>query len=103
MQALGSRSISFQGQYYRFDDAPFILEPVQKPHPPLWYGVFNAESTEWAAGAGVNVVTNLPAAAVGAINDRHRRAWAKLSNSPEHPPFMGMKRHLEGAETDPDA
>jgi alkanesulfonate monooxygenase SsuD/methylene tetrahydromethanopterin reductase-like flavin-dependent oxidoreductase (luciferase family) len=58
MQALGSRSVTFKGEYYTFDDVPFIFEPVQKPHPPLWYGVFNAESTEWAAKTGINVVTN---------------------------------------------
>src|SRR5207237_538899 len=99
MKALASRSVSIRGEHYRFDDAPFILEPVQKPHPPLWYGVFNAESTEWAAGAGVSVVTNLPAAAVRAITDRYRGHWAKLGKSPEHIPFMGMNRHMVVAET----
>jgi alkanesulfonate monooxygenase SsuD/methylene tetrahydromethanopterin reductase-like flavin-dependent oxidoreductase (luciferase family) len=103
MQALGSRSISFRGEYYQFDDSPFILEPVQKPHPPLWYGVFNAESTEWAAGAGVNVVTNLPAAAVRAITDRYRAHWAKLGRDPKRIPFMGMNRHIVVAETDREA
>src|SRR5438309_6377912 len=103
IKALGSRSISFQGQYYRFDDAPVILEPVQKPHPPLWYGVFNAESTEWAAGAGVNVVTNLPAAAVRAITDRYRGHWARLGRDAKRIPFMGMNRHIVVAETDREA
>src|SRR5260221_5833422 len=78
MKALASRSVSFSGEYYSFDDAPFILEPVQKPHPPLWYGVFNAESTEYAAGAGDNVVTNLPAAAVRAVPHRYPQHPAAL-------------------------
>jgi len=86
MKALASRSVSFRGEHYRFDDAPFILEPVQKPHPPLWYGV-----------------TNLPAAAVRAITDRYRGHWAKLGKSPEHIPFMGMNRHMVVAETDREA
>jgi len=103
MKALGSRSVSFRGEYYAFDDVPFILEPVQKPHPPLWYGVFNAESTEWAAGAGVNVVTNLPAAAVRAITDCYRGHWAKLGKDPRRIPFMGMNRHIVVAETDREA
>src|SRR5258707_6442249 len=90
MKALASRSVSFSGEYYSFDDAPFILEPVQKPHPPLWYGVFNAESTEWAAGAGVNVVTNLPAAAVRAITDRYREHWARGGREAKRIPFIGM-------------
>jgi len=103
MKALGSRSVSFRGEYYQFDDAPFILEPVQKPHPPLWYGVFNAESTEWAASAGVNVVTNLPAAAVRTITDRYRVHWAKRGKDPGRIPFMGMNRHMVIAETDREA
>jgi alkanesulfonate monooxygenase SsuD/methylene tetrahydromethanopterin reductase-like flavin-dependent oxidoreductase (luciferase family) len=103
MKALGSRSVSFRGEYYTFEDVPFILEPVQKPHPPLWYGVFNAESTEWAAGAGVNVVTNLPAAAVRAITGRYRTEWAKLGKDPKRIPFMGMNRHMVIAETDREA
>src|SRR6266705_5807239 len=103
IKALASRSVSFHGEYYQFDDSPFILEPVQKPHPPLWYGVFNAESTEWAADAGVNVVTNLPAAAVRAITDRYREHWARLGREPKRIPFMGMNRHMVIAETDREA
>ena len=103
MKALSSRSVSFQGEYYQFDDVPFILEPVQKPHPPLWYGVFNAESTEWAARTGVNIVTNLPAAAVRAITDRYREHWAKLGKDPKRIPLMGMNRHMVIAETDREA
>jgi len=103
IQALGSRSVTFKGEYYTFDDVPFIFEPVQKPHPPLWYGVFNAESTEWAAKTGVNVVTNLPAAAVRMITDRYRAEWAKLGRDPKRIPFMGMNRHIVVAETDREA
>jgi len=103
MKALVSRSVSFQGTHYKFDDVPIILEPVQKPHPPLWYGVFNTESTEWAARTGVNVVTNLPAGAVRAITERYRAEWAKLGRDPERIPFMGMNRHMVIAETDREA
>src|SRR3989449_11481496 len=92
MKALASKSVSFRGEYYAFDDAPVILEPVQKPHPPLWYGVFNAESTEWAARRGAHVVTNLPAAAVRAITDCYRGHWAKLGQDPPRLPLLGMNR-----------
>lgn len=100
MKALSSRSVSFLGAHYRFDDTPVVLEPVQKPHPPLWYGVFNAESTAWAANLAVNVVTNLPPAAVRAITDRYRAEWAKLGRDPHRIPLMGVNRHVVVAETD---
>ena len=103
MQALTSRSVSFAGEHYKFDESPVILEPVQKPHPPLWYGVFNAESTAWAASLAVNVVTNLTAAAVRPITDRYRAEWAKLGKDPKRIPMMGINRHVVVAETDREA
>jgi len=103
MKALTSRNVSFEGRHYRFDDVPIILEPVQKPHPPLWYGVFNAESTEWAASLAVNVVTNLPPAAVRVITDRYRAEWSKLGKDPGRIPLMGVNRHIVVAETDREA
>jgi len=103
MQALTERSVSFAGEHYRFDDSPLVLEPAQKPHPPLWYGVFNAESTVWAASLGVNVVTNLTAASVRPITDRYRAEWTQLGKDPARIPFMGMNRHVVVAETDGEA
>ena len=103
MKALTSKSVNFEGRYYKFDDAPVVLEPVQKPHPPLWYGVFNAESTAWAASLAVNVVTNLPPAAVRVITDRYRAEWAKLGKDPGRVPMMGVNRHIVVAETDREA
>jgi alkanesulfonate monooxygenase SsuD/methylene tetrahydromethanopterin reductase-like flavin-dependent oxidoreductase (luciferase family) len=103
MQALSSRSVSFEGKYYVFRDAPIILEPVQKPHPPLWYGVFSPQSAEWAVKNGVNVVTNIPAQAVRAITDFYRAEWAKAGKDPARIPLMGMNRHMVIADTDREA
>src|SRR5689334_11753217 len=82
MQALTSRSVTFSGEHYSFHDTPMVLETVQKPHPPLWYGVFSPQSAEWAVRNGVNVVTNIPAPAVRAITDYYRAEWARLGNDP---------------------
>ena len=103
MKALTSRNVSFEGRHYKFDDVPIILEPVQRPHPPLWYGVFNAESTEWTASLAVNIVTNLPPAAVRVITDRYGAEWAKLGKDPGRIPLMGVNRHIVVAETDREA
>jgi len=29
---------TFKGRYYQVTDAPFWPKPVQKPHPPIWFG-----------------------------------------------------------------
>lgn len=103
MQALTSRSVAFKGEHYEFRNSPMILEPVQKPHPPLWYGVFSPQSAEWAVKNGVNVVTNIPSAAVRAITDYYRSEWKTLGNDPARVPLMGMNRHVVIAETDREA
>src|SRR6266513_2827121 len=35
---------------------PLAIPPLQKPHPPLWYGVHSPEAAERAARRGMNVV-----------------------------------------------
>jgi alkanesulfonate monooxygenase SsuD/methylene tetrahydromethanopterin reductase-like flavin-dependent oxidoreductase (luciferase family) len=37
--ALTSERLSFTGAHYRFDDVPMVMRPLQRPHPPLWYGI----------------------------------------------------------------
>jgi len=32
-------SFSFEGKYYRVAECHMTPKPVQKPHPPIWYGV----------------------------------------------------------------
>ncbi|HTL31192.1 MAG TPA: LLM class flavin-dependent oxidoreductase, partial [Tepidisphaeraceae bacterium] len=38
MRGLQSRTLNFEGEFYHFKNVPLVLEPLQKPHPPLWYG-----------------------------------------------------------------
>src|SRR5690348_1538969 len=35
---LTSDTVDFAGKYYRIEGAPVVTRPVQRPHPPLWYG-----------------------------------------------------------------
>src|SRR5258706_11623006 len=44
---------------------PLAIPPLQKPHPPLWYGVHSPEAAEPPGRAGLNVV--------GPDNGRERR------------------------------
>ena len=57
LEGLRSRKLSFEGQIYHFKDIPLALEPFQKPHPPLWYGVHSVESAARAARQQLNVVS----------------------------------------------
>jgi len=103
MQALTSKSVSFEGKHYRFRNVPMLLEPLQKPHPPLWYGLSKLEAIGWAAANRVNVVGNPPAAKVREFTDRYRAEWARLGNDPAQLPFMGFTRHVVIAASDREA
>jgi alkanesulfonate monooxygenase SsuD/methylene tetrahydromethanopterin reductase-like flavin-dependent oxidoreductase (luciferase family) len=30
--------INFEGRHFRFDHVPGHIHPIQKPHPPIWFG-----------------------------------------------------------------
>jgi alkanesulfonate monooxygenase SsuD/methylene tetrahydromethanopterin reductase-like flavin-dependent oxidoreductase (luciferase family) len=75
---------------------PLVLEPLQKPHPPLWYGVGTPENTERPARAGMNIVTNQPAHVAAKLVQHY---WSL------HPGNVagsktGMARHIVVADTD---
>ena len=48
LKAMRERILSFEGTYYRFKDVPNHFAPLQRPHPPIWYGLSNPESAEFA-------------------------------------------------------
>jgi alkanesulfonate monooxygenase SsuD/methylene tetrahydromethanopterin reductase-like flavin-dependent oxidoreductase (luciferase family) len=89
-----SRILDFDGKFYKFRGVPVEIEPLQRPHPPLWYGVAYPDGVVWPAQNRVNVVCNGPAAAVRAITDRYRAEWAAAGNDPSGLPLMGMSRFI---------
>lgn len=103
LKGLGGGELSFVGKYYRYDKVPIELEPFQRPHPPLWYGIGRPDSVPWAARNRVNVVANLPPAPMRAVTDRYRAEWAALGNAPAELPLMGVSRHVVIAETEAEA
>jgi alkanesulfonate monooxygenase SsuD/methylene tetrahydromethanopterin reductase-like flavin-dependent oxidoreductase (luciferase family) len=102
-QALTQGKVDFEGEFYRFKDVPMVLKPVQKPHPPLWYGVTSPEASVWAAVERANIATLVPAHAARAIAERYRAEWAKLGHPQEPAPLVGLIRHVVLAETEAHA
>jgi alkanesulfonate monooxygenase SsuD/methylene tetrahydromethanopterin reductase-like flavin-dependent oxidoreductase (luciferase family) len=103
LKAMRERILTFEGEYYRFKDVPMQLLTLQRPHPPIWYGLSNPESAEFAADNRFNVVSNAAPRAVRVITDRYRAEWAKKGNDPARIPFIGMARHVVIADSDADA
>jgi alkanesulfonate monooxygenase SsuD/methylene tetrahydromethanopterin reductase-like flavin-dependent oxidoreductase (luciferase family) len=100
-QALTQRKVDFEGEFFRYKDVPFELEPYQRPYPPLWYGVISPDSAERAARMRMNFVANSPAKAIRAFTDRYRAAYQPAPNLPA--PKLGMNRFLMLGETEEEA
>ncbi len=104
MMGLTSKVINFEGEHFKFKDVPVELECVQKPHPPIWYGMSAPAAVPWAAQNGVNIVCNGPSLPVKAITDRYREVWLEKFGTDETPmPFMGLGRHIVIADTHKEA
>jgi len=101
LQALTTKSVDFEGEFFRYKNVPFELTPFQNPHPPLWYGIISPDSAERAARAGMNIVANTPAKAVRTFTDRYRTTYQPRPGVPE--PKLGMNRFLMLGESEEEA
>src|SRR4029078_1758506 len=92
LQALTKRRVDFAGEFFRNKTVPSEVECFQKPHPPLWYGVVNADSAERAAKAGMNFISNSTDAVVKAKVARYTSVQqAKPGTSA---PKFGINRYM---------
>ncbi|MBI3196834.1 MAG: LLM class flavin-dependent oxidoreductase, partial [Rhodospirillales bacterium] len=103
LKGLTEKRLSHAGKYFAFDDVPMEMQPVQRPHPPLWYGANSLESADRLAGQGLNVVVGLNAQGVGAFAARYRAAWAALGRDDARLPLIGLSRHVVVGDTDREA
>jgi alkanesulfonate monooxygenase SsuD/methylene tetrahydromethanopterin reductase-like flavin-dependent oxidoreductase (luciferase family) len=99
LKAFTVSTLSWQGRYDQFDNVPMELAPLQKPHPPLWYGAHSPDSAERAARKGLNIVTNDMPGNARAIVARYRDIWSQTQSAAELPK-MGLVRFIVVADTD---
>ena len=103
LRAMAGGELTFEGKYFNFHGVPLEFEPLQRPHPPLWYGIANPKGSAWPAENGVNIVSLAPAPIVREITDRYRAHWADLGRAPEDLPCLGMNRNIVVADSDDEA
>jgi len=101
MKGLTADELTFEGKYYQFRNVPMILKPVQKPHPPLWYGIGVPENAAWPAANDVNVVIIGLRDTARAIVERYRAERERLGK--KEMPLVGVSKHVVVAETDAEA
>jgi alkanesulfonate monooxygenase SsuD/methylene tetrahydromethanopterin reductase-like flavin-dependent oxidoreductase (luciferase family) len=95
--------LTHHGEFFTFDRVPIVVRPIQRPHPPLWYGLRDPESAVWPAANSVNLVVNGPAAMVRKVTDRYRAEWVARGRSERQLPLLGMNRMMVVADSKADA
>lgn len=103
LRALQGGELTFKGEFYRFDAVPIVMEPLQRPHPPLWCGVSTAESAIWAVQQGASIVVNAPAEHARSVIAAYRQSWSTAGRLAANPPFLGISRAIVIAPTDAEA
>jgi alkanesulfonate monooxygenase SsuD/methylene tetrahydromethanopterin reductase-like flavin-dependent oxidoreductase (luciferase family) len=90
------------GVYREPGAAPVELKVscLQKPTPPVWYGVHSPESAERAALRGWQTISLDAADEARACSQAYRRA---LRGTPGFAPMLGLGRFVVVAETDAQA
>jgi alkanesulfonate monooxygenase SsuD/methylene tetrahydromethanopterin reductase-like flavin-dependent oxidoreductase (luciferase family) len=95
--------VTFEGKFFRFDEALPQPKPFQKPYPPIWAAVHSDAAVEFAARNNYNVSQNLDTDEVVARKfDLYRRIWREC-NHPGPMPRIFLQRQVHVAETDEKA
>ena len=103
LKGLTQKVLDHRGKHFTIDNVPMELEPFQKPHPPVWYGVHMPDSAERAARRRLNVVSLDPPAETRLSIERYRSVWAETQGPGAPLPKLGLGRFVVVAPTDAEA
>jgi alkanesulfonate monooxygenase SsuD/methylene tetrahydromethanopterin reductase-like flavin-dependent oxidoreductase (luciferase family) len=101
--------IDYSCDRFTFKDTPVVIKPLQRPHPPLWYGLRGDHGPLFAARHGMNGVTLGPDERIAGILRAFRGHWAahaedrKRCQSPVQTPLVGAMRAMFVADSDDEA
>jgi len=108
-KGLTTDKLTYEGPFYKYENVPIALSPLQKPTPAFWYGSSGAEGSTWAGQEGLHFVTLGPTPFAKANLDTYREHFAKhgkpLNPKPEFAGgvALGVQRHIFVDETDEKA
>jgi alkanesulfonate monooxygenase SsuD/methylene tetrahydromethanopterin reductase-like flavin-dependent oxidoreductase (luciferase family) len=102
LNGLTHRMLDFHGKYFNFDDVPMEMQPLQQPHPPIWYGAHAPDSAARAARRALNVVTLDPTPEARLAMASYYKTWHETHGTAPLPK-LGLGRFVVVAETDAEA
>jgi alkanesulfonate monooxygenase SsuD/methylene tetrahydromethanopterin reductase-like flavin-dependent oxidoreductase (luciferase family) len=104
LAALSQEVVTYHGKHFNYTDVPIELRPVQRPHPPLWYGTANPETAAHAARQCANIVSLQGAKEARVPIQRYKDEWESVHGSGgKKMPHAGLTRHVYVGETDQQA
>jgi alkanesulfonate monooxygenase SsuD/methylene tetrahydromethanopterin reductase-like flavin-dependent oxidoreductase (luciferase family) len=103
LAGLTHKTLDFHGKHFCFDSVPMELAPLQKPHPPIWYGAHAPDSAARAARAALNIINLDPTAEVRLTVASYRKAWDETNGAAAPLPKIGLGRFIVVAATDAQA
>jgi alkanesulfonate monooxygenase SsuD/methylene tetrahydromethanopterin reductase-like flavin-dependent oxidoreductase (luciferase family) len=103
LRGLAQATLDFHGEFFSFDNVPMELEPLQKPHPPVWYGVHSVESAERAARRRLNIVSLDSADKTRSFVERYREVWRETPGNAGGMPKIGIGRFIVVGQNDEEA
>ena len=101
--------IDYRCERFTLKDVPVVIRPLQRPHPPFWYGLRGDHGPVFAARHGMHGVTLGPDEKCARILSEFHSNWAKLAaertafGSPVETPLYGAMRAVVVADTDAEA
>jgi alkanesulfonate monooxygenase SsuD/methylene tetrahydromethanopterin reductase-like flavin-dependent oxidoreductase (luciferase family) len=103
LQAMKTDKLSYEGRYFKLNNVPITLSPLQRPHPPLWYGTTKPETALWAADNNINIACIGQSSAIRTVTDAYRSRWSATSAEGARMPMLGMVRTIVVGHTDTEA
>ncbi|MGH7905444.1 MAG: LLM class flavin-dependent oxidoreductase [Candidatus Binataceae bacterium] len=109
VKGLTDERLTHRGPYFRYDNVPMELRPMQRPHPDFWYASISPDSAIYAARHGMHVVTLGPLELVKHLSALYREHERESVNSPDNVnPHLkthkvGSTRHIYIADSDREA
>jgi alkanesulfonate monooxygenase SsuD/methylene tetrahydromethanopterin reductase-like flavin-dependent oxidoreductase (luciferase family) len=102
LHGLTHRTLDFHGKHFSFDNVPLALEPLQKPHPPIWYGAHAPDSAARAARRELNIINLDATAEIRLTVASYRKTWRETKGAAPLPK-IGLGRFIVVGESDAQA
>ncbi|MBT3552600.1 MAG: LLM class flavin-dependent oxidoreductase [Rhodospirillaceae bacterium] len=101
LAALRNGHLDHKGKFFDMSDVPVALEPMQRPHPPIWYGMHTVASAARAGANGHHVISLDSADQTHDMTAAYNQAYGEAGHKAR--PNIGIGRFIVVGETDAEA